>query len=138
MPNSFAHIELSTDDVKAAKKFYKSVFDWKLEDMPGMGYTMIDVGKGTGGGMQAKQMPQQPTAWLPYVEVDDVKKSLAKAQKAGASVIVDYQEIGDMGAIGIFTDPNGAALGIWAAAKKPAKKKTVKKAAAKKGGAKKR
>jgi predicted enzyme related to lactoylglutathione lyase len=139
MPNPFTHIELSTDDLSAAKKFYKRVFDWKVTDMPGMPYTLIDVGKGTGGGMQAKQSPQQPTAWLPYVEVDDVKKSLAKALKAGATVMLDYMEIGDMGAIGVFIDPTGAALGVWAAAKKPAKKAPgKKKAAPKKAPAKKK
>lgn len=130
MANAFAHIELNTDDLKGAKSFYKKVFDWKLADMEG--YTMIDVGKkGTGGGMQKKPMAEAPTAWLPYVEVDDVKKTLAKAAKAGARVVQDYMEIGDMGAIGIFIDPTGAGLGVWAqkkkaakkAAKKPAKKK---------------
>ena len=64
MANPFAHIELSTDDLSQAKKFYKKVFAWKLNDAKGMPYTMVDVGKGTGGGMQKKQMPG-PTAWLP-------------------------------------------------------------------------
>src|ERR1043166_4140002 len=114
MANPFVHIELNTDDVGRAKKFYKSVFQWKLSDMkmPGMTYTMVDVGKGVGGGMQKKPMPDAPTAWLPYVEVDDVKKTVAKAQKAGAQVMVDYMEIPGTGAIGIFVDPNGAALGV--------------------------
>lgn len=137
MPNAFAHIELNTDDVQKAKKFYKSVFAWKLVDMPKVHYTMIDVGGGTGGGMQQKPMPEAPTAWLPYVQVDDVKKSVAKAQKAGAAVILDYMDIGDMGAIGVFIDPMGATIGVWQAGKAAAKKGVAKKAAAKKGVAKK-
>ena len=135
MPNPFAHIELSTDDVKKAKKFYQSVFAWKLTDMPGMPYTMIDVGGGAGGGMQKKQMAEAPTAWLPYVQVDDVKVTMAKAIKAGAKPALEYQEIGEMGAIGIFIDPAGAALGVWAskgpAAAPPPAKKAAKKAPAK-------
>lgn len=114
MPNPFAHVELSTDDVKKAKKFYSTVFAWKLSDMPAMSYTMIDVSGGTGGGMQKKPMPEQPTAWLPYVQVDDVKATMAKAVKAGATAVLEYHEIGDMGAIGIFSDPQGATLGLWA------------------------
>ena len=142
MGNPFVHIELSADDVAAAKKFYKSIFDWKLEDsnMPGgMTYTMLDVGKGTGGGMTPKMMPQQPTAWLAYVEVADVKKTIAKAKSAGATVFVEYQPIGEMGAIGVFADPQGAALGVWESTKKApakraaAKKKPAKKSAKKKG-----
>jgi predicted enzyme related to lactoylglutathione lyase len=133
MGNSFVHIELNTDDVAKAKKFYKSVFDWKITDMPQMGYAMVDVGKGTGGGMQKKPMAEQRNAWLPYVDVADVKKSLAKAAKAGAHVVVDAMSIGDdMGEIGVFIDPTGAAIGVWAAAKKTAKKKTAKKKTAKK------
>jgi hypothetical protein len=154
MPNPFAHVELNTDDVKKAKKFYQAVFAWKLTDMPAMAYTMIDVGGGAGGGMQKKQMPEAPTAWLPYVQVDDVKATMAKAIKAGGKPALEFQDIGDMGAIGIFIDPAGAALGVWASkapaaappppaaapAKKAAKKAPAKAApppAAKKAPAKK-
>jgi len=137
MPNPFAHVELSTDDVKKAKKFYSAVFAWKLNDLPAMSYTMIDVAGGTGGGIQSKQMPEQPTAWLPYVQVSDARATLAKVVKAGGTVTLPYHEIGDMGAIGIFIDPQGAALGVWEAkaaappAPEPvvaAKKAVVKKA----------
>lgn len=131
MANAFAHCELSTTDIAQAKKFYKSVFSWKLTDVKGMPYTMIDVGTGVGGGMQKVMMPGQPTAWMPYVQVDDVKKSLAKAKKAGGKVVVDYQSLGAMGALGVFLDPAGAALGVWEAGKKaakPAAKKAKKKA----------
>jgi uncharacterized protein len=126
MPNAFVHIELSTDDVAKAKKFYKGLFQWKVADA-GQGYFMIDVGKGTGGGLTKKQMPNAPTAWLPYVAVDDVKKSIAKAKKLGAQIMVDYMDIGKMGAIGVFVDPTGASLGVWELKKKPAKKAKAKK-----------
>ena len=82
MPNPFAHIELTTDNLKAAQKFYSKVFAWKLSDVPGMNYTMINVGTGVGGGMQSKPMPEAPTGWMPYVQVDDVKATVAKATTA--------------------------------------------------------
>jgi uncharacterized protein len=126
MPNPFAHIELNTDDVTEAKKFYKSLFQWKLGAM-GPDYTMIDVGKGgTGGGMQRKAIPGSPTLWLPYVQVDDVRKTIAKARKLGADIQLDYLEIDEMGAIGVFVDPTGAPLGVWALPKKVAPKATKK------------
>lgn len=137
MPNPFAHIELTTADLEAAQKFYSKVFAWKLKDMPGMNYTMIDVGGGTGGGMQAKPMPEAPTGWMPYVQVDDVKATIAKATKAGAMALLPYQEIGDMGAIGVFSDPTGAVLGVWEMKQAPAPAKVAKKAPAKKATAKK-
>jgi len=151
MSNAFAHIELTTTDLGSAKKFYKNLFGWKLTDMPmgpdGPVYTMIATGKEPGGGMQAQPMPNAPVTWLPYVEVDDVKKSLAKAEKAGAKVVLPEMDIGPNGKIGIFVDPAGAMLGVWTRAKPvktPAKKaakkapaKAVKKAPAKKAPAKK-
>ena len=133
MPNPFAHIELTTSDLAAAKKFYKKLFDWKLTDMPmdqGPVYTMIAPGKGAGGDMQAKPMPEAPVTWLPYVEVDSVKRTLAKAEKAGAKVVLPAMDIGSNGIIGVFVDPTGASLGVWTKAKVTAKK-TAKKAAKK-------
>ena len=140
MGNAFVHAELSVDDVAAAKKFYQGLFDWKMTDLgPQMGnYSMIDFGsKTSGGGIQPKMMPNQPTGWLSYVEVPSVKATMAKAEKTGAKVVVAYQEIPGMGALGVFVDPQGATLGLWekaAAPKKAAKKaakKTVKKTAKK-------
>jgi predicted enzyme related to lactoylglutathione lyase len=132
MANAFVHCELSADDVVAARKFYSKVFDWKIGPAdPKMGdYAMIDVGsKTSGGGLTKKMMSGQPTAWLTYVEVDSVKKTMAKAQKAGATPVVAFQSLGAMGAIGVFMDPQGATLGLWERgkpAKKTAKRKVAK------------
>ncbi len=143
MSNPFVHIELNTDDLARAKKFYKNVFDWKLSDAKAMPYTLIDVGgTGTGGGMQKSPMTGAPSSWLPYVQVADVRKTIAKASKSGARILEPYIPIGEMGACGIFVDPTGATIGVWEAAKaapKRAAAKTAgaKKTTAKKGGAKK-
>jgi predicted enzyme related to lactoylglutathione lyase len=99
-------------------------------------YTMIDVGKGTGGGMQKKPNAGVPTSWLPYVQVDDVKKTMAKASKGGAKVLLDYMPIGEMGAIGVFSDPTGAMIGLWEEAKRAPKRAAKKSAAKKKAAAK--
>lgn len=134
MANGFAHIELNTDDPGKAEKFYKAVFpSWKFKAMPAMHYTGLSTGTkdGPGGGVQKKPMQEAPTQWLPYVRVDDVKKTVAKARKAGARVVQDYMPIGDMGAIAVFVDPTGAAIGVWEEAKKKAPKKKAKKAAKK-------
>src|SRR5262249_7518335 len=87
---------------------------------------------GTGGGMQAKPMPEAPTMWLPYVEVDDVAKTMGMAKKLGARIVVDTVNVGP-GTMGIFQDPTGAALGVWqsAPASMPARKAGAKKSAAK-------
>lgn len=133
MGNPFVHLDLSADDVGAAKAFYGSVFNWKFQDFPDMGgWTGIDVGKGVGGGMGKKQMPGSPTAWTAYVEVDDIHATMAKAQSAGATVIVPFMPVGEMGSLGVFVDPQGATIGIWQPTKKPVVRKAAKKAAKKK------
>jgi predicted enzyme related to lactoylglutathione lyase len=143
MGNPFVHIELQTGDVAKAKKFYKSLFDWKLTDTTEpMPYTLLEVGPmgapGAGGGMTRGQNGAPPM-WLPYVQVDDVKKTIAKAQKGGATILMPFMEIGQMGAIGVFVDPVGAPIGVWAAAKSPPAAKAApakKPAPAKKAAAK--
>ena len=127
MANPFRHIELGTTDLAKAKKFYKGLFQWKLNPFEG-GYTLIDTGdKNVGGGMMQNEGAAQPSMWMPYVEVDDVKKAVAKARKLGAGVVVEYMEIPEgMGSFGVVQDPTGAHIGVWANAAKPQKAKSAK------------
>jgi predicted enzyme related to lactoylglutathione lyase len=116
MANPFVHIELSTTDTAKAKTFYSQLFTWKLEDMPmgpGMTYTMIQPGEGPGGGLMQHPIPNAPSMWLPYVTVDDVKASTARAAALGATIMKDVSEVPKMGWFSIITDPTGAALGLW-------------------------
>lgn len=118
MANPFVHVELSTTDIAKAKDFYGKLFTWKLEDMPmgpGMTYTTIQPGEGTGGGMMKQMIPGAPSAWMAYVIVDDVAASTARAKSLGASVTKDRTEVPGMGWFSIITDPTGAMLGLWQA-----------------------
>ena len=90
MANAFVHVELSTTDVAKAKDFYGKLFKWELEDVPMGGedtYTMIKVGEGTGGGLMKQMMPGAPSAWLAYVQVDDIEAATKKAKSLGAKVM---------------------------------------------------
>jgi predicted enzyme related to lactoylglutathione lyase len=114
MPNPFVHIELMSTDVGKAKAFYGKLFDWKLEDMPmaDMTYTMIRVGEGTGGGMMKNPMPNAPSMWVPYVDVDNLAAATAKAKSLGATVLKENVDVGQ-GTFSIISDPTGALLGLW-------------------------
>ena len=120
MANPFVHVELSTTDIAKAKTFYGELFSWKLEDMPmgpGLAYTLVQPGDGTGGGMMQQPMPGTPSAWLAYALVDDVKAATAKAKSLGAQVVKDVEEVPGMGWFSIIVDPTGAALGLWQTAR---------------------
>lgn len=113
MANPFVHVELMTSDLNKAKGFYQGLFDWKLEDVPGMDYTLIKVGEGTGGGMMKSPMPGIPSNWLAYVLVDDVAASTEKAKTLGATIVKPVTEIPDVGKFSIIVDPTGASLALW-------------------------
>jgi len=112
MGNPFVHVELSTTDLGKAKPFYQKLFDWTLEDIPG-GYTMINVGNGTGGGMMKSMSPGIPSHWMAYVLVDDVAASLKKAKSLGAEISMEATDVMGHGTMGIFKDPTGAHLAVW-------------------------
>lgn len=112
MANPFCHVELQTHDLGKSKKFYKGLFDWKLEDSP-MDYTMINVEDGTGGGMWENH--DAPPHWLAYVLVDDVAATTKKARSLGAKVIKDVTEVPGYGWLSVIADPAGATLGLWQA-----------------------
>lgn len=113
MANPFVHVELHTEDVGRAKKFYGMLFDWKLEDIPGMDYTMVTVGEGTGGGMMKNPLPGESSHWFPYVQVDDVAVATEKARSLGAMVVKEVTEVPGYGFFSVIVDPTGASLGLW-------------------------
>src|SRR5262245_59533642 len=119
MANPFVHSELNTTDLEKSKAFYGKLFDWKYEDMPGadgMQYTVIGVANnkhGTGGGRLKERMPGAPSAWMPYVLVDDIQASTKKARSLGATVLKDVTEVPEMGSLSILRDPTGAIIGLW-------------------------
>jgi predicted enzyme related to lactoylglutathione lyase len=115
MANSFVHAELNTTDAGKAKSFYSQLFDWKLEDvqMGGGTYTLIKVSGGTGGGIQKNPVPGAPSAWLTYVQVDDIAAATQKARSLGANVMQDVTEVMGAGWFSVIVDPTGAALGLW-------------------------
>jgi predicted enzyme related to lactoylglutathione lyase len=116
MANPFVHVELTTPDPDTAKSFYGSLFGWTLNDVE-MGpigvYTMICTGEGTGGGIMKSPRPDVPTAWLPYVLVDDVRSATDTAISLGATICGDVTEVPNIGWFSIIQDPTGAAIGLW-------------------------
>jgi predicted enzyme related to lactoylglutathione lyase len=143
--STFVHMELSTSDVAAAKEFYQAIFGWQYHDMdsPTGPYTFVMAGDKPIGGMQANPMPEVPSNWLGYIGVESVARTVAEIESHGGKVLVPETQVGEMGKLAIFTDPQGAAFAIWEATmpaatepppseKQPGKKKAAKKKASKK------
>ncbi len=109
MGNRIVHFEIPAGDVEKLSKFYSDLFDWKFskQSMPGMDYWMIETtGQGPEtprGGMYAKQgETDRPRL---YVAVDNIDAHTEKLKQAGGIVIVEKQEIPQMGWSVIAKDP---------------------------------
>ena len=113
MANPFVHVELMTTDVTKAKACYTGLFDWQLEEIPEMDYTLIKVGEGTGGGLMQTPTQDVPSSWLAYVQVDDAIASTEKARALGATICKEVTEIPGIGWFSVITDPTGATLALW-------------------------
>ena len=100
-----------------------------------MDYFFVETRKkgedGINGGLMQRKMPDQP--FMNYIMTKSIDKSLQKVERAGGSVVMPKQEIGqNMGWIGAFKDTEGNIMGFHEAPRKPAAKKAAKKKAAKK------
>ncbi len=117
------HFEIPTDDLARAKEFYGSVFEWELQTMEEMNYTIAmttpvdeqtrmptEPGGINGGMMQRSADTPSPVL---TVGVDSIDDSTKKVEAAGGAVVQPRTEIPGMGAFAYFKDTEGNVLGLW-------------------------
>jgi predicted enzyme related to lactoylglutathione lyase len=113
-PGSLAWNELATHDRDAAEAFYTALFGWSAQTMDmgaGMLYTTFTLGDGAwAGGMYgiAPDHPPMPSNWMPYFAVEDADASAARAKELGGTVVMEPQDIPNVGRFAMITDPQGA------------------------------
>lgn len=108
--------DVSTTDVPAAKRFYQDLFGWTGSDVPmeeAGGYGMFTLGEEYVGGYGPCMAPGQPVAWSAYFRSDDADATAAKVTENGGTVIAPPMDVFESGRLAYFTDPEGAAFGIW-------------------------
>jgi predicted enzyme related to lactoylglutathione lyase len=117
------HFEIPADDEGRAREFYRSVFDWQLQEMPDMQYTLI----GTTPVDEKTQVPTEPGAIngglmkrsdatpapVITVDVESIDDSLKQIEASGGSTVTPRTEIPGMGAFGYFKDTEGNVIGLW-------------------------
>ena len=111
---AFCWNELMTEQPEKSVEFYTKIGGFEVEKMEmGMGtyYVLKTEGKPRGGIMKAP-MPGIPQSWLPYVQVASTDATHDKAKRLGADIKAPPMDIPTVGRFSIFTDPQGAALGI--------------------------
>jgi predicted enzyme related to lactoylglutathione lyase len=117
----FSWNELITTDTKASAEFYRKLFGWQSAPFVPKGapsggppYLLFktDASDMGAGGMMQAPAPGIPTHWLPYVVVDNVDMSLAKAVELGAKACTPVMAIGEVGRVAVIQDPLGATIGL--------------------------
>jgi predicted enzyme related to lactoylglutathione lyase len=115
MKNAFCWVQLQSTNLPKAKEFYQKLFAWNFrEDSsdPKNPYTHIDTGENPGGGMMAAS-PGVPSHWMPFIQVKDIVKDTTAAEKLGAKVIVQPEDITSGGRYSVIVDPTGATVGFY-------------------------
>lgn len=128
MSGEVGHFEIPADSPERARKFYSSVFGWKMNNVPGMDYTMVSTGpvddKGMpkapgfiGGGISKRDGPlAHPVVTIMVEEISDVEKAI---EQHGGKIVQRKQAIGDgsMGHTAYFKDSEGNVVGLYQAPK---------------------
>lgn len=108
--------ELATTDGDAAMEFYSALFGWDKmveHDMGDMGmYTIFGRNGRQLGGIYKKMEDQPGPAWLGYVRVKDLDKTIKKVKSAGGTLIHGPTDVPGGDRIAQFLDPQGAAFAV--------------------------
>jgi len=114
----FCWSELATTDYKAAAGFYGKVFGWQKVgefDMGPMGmYFLFGEGEEQRGGMFDKPADMPASAWLHYIQVDDLEAAMGRATRMGAKLLNGPMDIPGNARIAQMMDPQGAAFALHA------------------------
>ncbi|MFI5036215.1 MAG: VOC family protein [Acidimicrobiales bacterium] len=106
-----------TNDADATRRFYTGIFGWEAgeasEEFGGY-FQFFRDGVPVAGAAPAMAEHPMPDVWSVYLAVEDAQVTLDRAAGAGGTVIVPAMRVGDLGTMGMVTDPSGAAVGLWA------------------------
>jgi predicted enzyme related to lactoylglutathione lyase len=115
----FCWYELGTRDISAAVKFYTELLKWGTlaHDMGEYGtYYIFQLdGQDVGAGyqMSGPQFEGVPPHWMPYVWVDDVDATAAKAMELGGRIVAPPMDVPNVGRMAFVQDPQGAHFAIF-------------------------
>jgi predicted enzyme related to lactoylglutathione lyase len=126
-PGAITWMELFTNNVDAAGKFYVQTIGWQTKSVdmgPHGTYTLFTKGatKANGeadnaGGMMPMRKEEiargVPSSWLVYFAVANCDASTAKATSLGGQVIAPPSDIPNIGRFSVVRDPEGAVFALY-------------------------
>jgi hypothetical protein len=116
-------MDLTVENASATRDFYRDVVGWKVTDVEMGGYNDYcmnepQTDKTVAGICHARgSNAKLPAAWLIYINVGDVDKSVAKCIELGGEVISEIRSYGGQGRYCVIRDPAGAVAALFEPAK---------------------
>lgn len=109
------HWEMWSKDPEKVSKFYAQAFGWKVNHLAEMNYRLVETGGegGINGGIMQPQAGPWPANLCLYIDVDDLATFRNKVKKAGGKIVVEQQDVPQVGSFCLFEDPDGRLLGMW-------------------------
>jgi uncharacterized protein len=109
------HFEIPADDPARAKKFYETVFGWKIEKWDGPeDYWLAMTGEegqpGINGAITGRAEPT--TVVVNTMDVASVDDAIAQVVANGGSVLMPKMPIPGVGYLAYFRDTEGNAFGM--------------------------
>ena len=117
-PGTPCWVELAgIPDFSASEGFYRDLLGWEIPEQPNSaqlgGYRRAHLNGRDVAGASPVMQDGQPCEWNTYISVEDADATMAKVRDAGGTVVVEPMDVMGMGKMAIFTDPTGAACGLW-------------------------
>lgn len=113
-PGGIVHVEISTTDLPATRKFMEGVFGWKFkkEAAGDMEYWTFQAGDGPGGGVM-NPMAGMPPSTVAYLLVESVEAAVKKITHAGGKILMPRTEIPKVGWFAVFEVPGGPTAAVF-------------------------
>lgn len=114
---TIVHFDIASDNPQRAKKFYESLFGWKMEGPPGMtDYYLIETedlngNGGVGGGLGMRGEPSQRIT--AYIGVDNIDEYSKKVEECGGKVAQPKMAVPGWGYLAVCIDTEGNTFGLW-------------------------
>jgi predicted enzyme related to lactoylglutathione lyase len=112
-PRALVHVEIPAADRNAAADFYQKALGITSKLDTQFDYLGFGFDEQSGGAFVPLSESVRPGAVQVYLSSADLDADLKSVEDHGGTVILPRMEIGELGAIAVFTDPTGNPIGLW-------------------------